>query len=222
MSYYFPIRNARSTAQRSSVAGGSLLLALWVCTLVHSCSSPQPIVRTNDVDEALVSTNNADRLFASDRFELVVAGEEALSGDFTVPSEGGIEFPWIGRVDIEGRTCPEIAADISARLADGFLLNPSVNCQIKEINSRRIDVIGEVNRPGSFIYEDNMTILRAIARAEGFSDNAAPNGTNVLRLVDGRETRIRIPMDDIIDGQEPNFPLLPGDTVVVPEYALIP
>ncbi len=222
MSYYFPININRKSLGRSSVAARPLLLALWLCTLVHSCSSPQPINRNHDIADVVIPTNNADRLFPADRFELDVAGEDALSGDFTVPSDGGIEFQWIGRVEVAGRTCTEIAADISARLADGFLLNPSVNCQIKEIISRRIDVIGEVNRPGSFVYEDNMTILRAIARAEGFGDNAAPNGTNVLRIVDGHETRIRIPMDDIIDGQEPNFPLLPGDTVVVPEYALIP
>lgn len=164
----------------------------------------------------------ADQLLASDRFEIRVSGEDELSGEYTVPSDGIIAYPWIGDLDCVGRTCSELAGEISSRLADGYLLNPSVSCQILEINSRRIDVIGEVERPGSYLFEDNMTILRAIARAEGFSDDAAPNGTNVLRVIDGQETRIRIPVEDIIAGDEVNFPLLPGDTVVVPRFVLIP
>jgi protein involved in polysaccharide export with SLBB domain len=83
-------------------------------------------------------------------------------------------------------------------------------------------VLGEVQEPGTYVYEPNMTVLRAIARAGGFSEDAAPNRTNVLRIIDETETRIRIPVDDILAGDEPNFLLHPGDTVFVPRYMLIP
>ena len=200
----------------------SLLLAGCVCTFVHSCSPSVDPQYRQLVQEPVLDSVPVDELAATDRFEVRVAGEEALSGEFTVPSSGAIAYPWIGDVEVAGRTCSQIANEILGRLNDGFLLDASVTCQILEINSRRIDVIGEVNRPGSFPYEDNMTVLRAIARAEGFSDDASPNATSVLRTVSGDETRVRIPIDDIIAGLEPNFSLLPGDTVVVPRFVFIP
>ena len=205
-----------------SVTVWTLLLAVWVCTFVHSCSSGVDPLYREIVQDPPTESMRADQLYGRDRFEIRVSGEDELSGEYTVPTNGVIAYPWIGHVDVTGRTCSELADDISTRLADGYLLNPSVSCQILEINSRRIDVIGEVQQPGTYLFEDNMTILRAIARAEGFSDDAAPNGTNVLRVIDGQETRIRIPVEDIIAGDEVNFPLLPGDTVVVPRFVLIP
>jgi len=174
------------------------------------------------VQDPVITEVPVDELAATDRFEIRVAGEDTLSGEFTVPSNGIVTYPWIGDVEVAGRTCSAIAEEIHVRLADGYLLSPSVSCQILEINSRRIDVIGEVNRPGSYPYEDSMTVLRAIARAEGFSDDASPNATSVLRIIEGQETRVRIPVDDIIAGQEPNFSLQPGDTVVVPRFVFIP
>ena len=207
---------------RVGVTVWTLLLAVWVCTFVHSCSSGVDPLYREIVQDPPTESMRADQLYAQDRFEIRVSGEDELSSDYTVPSDGVIAYPWIGDVDVVGKTCSEISDEISSRLADGFLLNPSVSCQILEINSRRIDVIGEVQKPGTYLFEDNMTILRAIARAEGFSDDAAPNGTNVLRVIDGQETRIRIPVEDIIAGDEVNFPLLPGDTVVVPRFVLIP
>ena len=171
---------------------------------------------------APTNTMRADELAPTDRFEIRVAGEPEISGAFTVPSSGMIDFPWIGSVEVSGHTCSHVGEEVRHRLSEGYLLEPSVTCQILEINSRRIDVIGEVNHPGSYPYEENMTILRAVARAEGFSDDAAPNETNVLRIIDSTETRIRVPIDEIIAGLQPNFILLPGDTVVVPRFVLVP
>lgn len=204
------------------VSVGSLLLACLVCTIVHGCSAGVDPLYTELVQDPVVDPVRSDQLFPNDRFHIRVAGEEELTGDFTVPSVGHIEFPWIGAVDVITRSCIDVATEIASRLADGFLHDPSVSCQLVEVNSRRIDIIGEVNKPGSYLFEDQMTILRAVARAEGFSDDAEPNGTNVLRIIEGRETRIRIPVDDIMAGLTPNFPLQPGDTVVVPRFVLLP
>ncbi|MCA9563224.1 MAG: polysaccharide export protein [Myxococcales bacterium] len=163
-----------------------------------------------------------DQIASTDRIEIREAREQELTGEFIVPSSGTINFPWIGEVQVAGRTCSQVEAEITERLADGFLLNPSITCQIIEMNSRRIDVIGEVNAPGTYSYESGMTILRAIARAQGFTEDAQPNGSSVLRQQNGSEQRINIPLEDIIAGSEPNFPLVPGDTVVVPRYVFIP
>ena len=62
-----------------------------------------------------------------------------------------------------------------------------------------------------------MTIIQAITLAGGFTKLAAQNNTNVTRLVDGQERKIRVPVEDIGVGREKNFLLQPGDIVFVPE-----
>jgi polysaccharide export outer membrane protein len=167
-------------------------------------------------------TVQSDVLGASDRFELRVVGEDELSGEFTVSSNGTINYQWVGELAVAGKTCDEVASLVRATLADGYIRDPSVSCQIVELNSRKVDVIGEVNQPGSFVFESEMTVLRAVALAQGFTPDAAPDETSVLRMIDGQETRIRVPVEEIIAGRQPNFLLEPGDTIVVPRYSLIP
>jgi protein involved in polysaccharide export with SLBB domain len=209
-------------SRRRTPLGRSLLLAGWVCTLVHSCGPGVDPAYRRAVANTEGTFFRPDELGPTDRIELRVAGEPDLSGEFTVSSDGTISYPWLGALFVDGLTCREVAAAIRDGLADGYLRDPGVSCQITAINSRKIDIIGEVARPGSFVFENNMTILRAIALAQGFTDDAAPNETAVLRVVDGVETRIRVPVEDIIDGDELNFPLAPGDTIVVPRYRLLP
>lgn len=199
-----------------------LLFACLLCTSVHSCGSAN-----RDYIEALdnepTTPLRSDELAATDQVEIRVVGHEDLSGTFTVSSHGSIVFPIVGEMDVAGSSCDEVSERIATTLTDAeYLIEPTVICQIATNNSRKIDVIGEVNNPGSYDYQANMTILRVIAMSEGFTADAAPNETAVLRVLEGVETRIGVPVDDIIAGEAPNFPLRPGDIVVVPRYQLLP
>ncbi len=88
---------------------------------------------------------------------------------------------------------------------------------IREYNSKKIFVFGEVQKPGTFPYEGDMSIIQAITLAGGFTKQGSRNGTNVTRLVNGKEQKIRVPVEDIGVGRERNFMLQPGDIIFVPE-----
>jgi polysaccharide export outer membrane protein len=62
-----------------------------------------------------------------------------------------------------------------------------------------------------------MSIIQAVLLAGGFTKLSSKNGTSVTRLVNGQETRVRVPVADIEQGREKNFPLQPGDIIFVPE-----
>ncbi|MBN1946299.1 MAG: polysaccharide export protein [Bradymonadales bacterium] len=200
----------------------AILFAGLVWTFVHSCGGGADPMYRQLTAEPPAYDWQADTVEPTDRFEIRVAGEPELSGEFTVSGRGTINYPWVGELQVQGLNCDEVSALIGDALRQGYLRDPSVTCQITEINSRKVDVLGEVHRPGTFVYEESMSVVRAIARAGGFTEDAAPNRTNVLRLIDGVETRISIPVDDILSGNAPNFVLQPGDTVFVPRYTLIP
>jgi polysaccharide export outer membrane protein len=159
----------------------------------------------------------AQTLGSGDVFEVRVVGEEDLSGAYRVDSDGTVAFPFCGRVTVGGRTAAETSEILTACLADGYIKNPQVTVFIKERNSKKIFVFGEVEKPGTFPFEDGMNVVQAITLAEGFSKLAARNSVIVTRIVDGKETRIKVGVDDIGMGKQQNFLLRPGDIVYVPE-----
>ncbi|MCA2980517.1 MAG: polysaccharide biosynthesis/export family protein [Myxococcaceae bacterium] len=195
-------------------------LALVVITLlVSACKTPRPLggqVRADDValPDGGVGSNT---LGTGDFLEVRTYQEPDLSGVFRVSPEGVIDFPLCGKVRVASLT-PSLAADaISGCLRQGYVRRPQVTVMVKEFSSKRIFVFGDVAKPASFPYEEGMTIVSAVSAAGGFNRTAARNGVNVTRLIEGKETRVPVRVDDIINGTQRNFTLLPGDIVFVPE-----
>ncbi len=197
-------------------------LALVSCLglgALAACRTPRPLggqVRPEDLP-AIDGGVRANTLGTGDFLEVRVYQEPDLSGIFRVSPEGVIDFPLCGKVRVTDLT-PSLAADaINSCLKQGFVRRPQVTVMVKEFNSKRIFVFGDVSKPGSFPYEEGMTIVAAVSAAGGFNRTAARNGVNITRLIDGRETRVPLRVEDIINGNEKNFVLQPGDIVFVPE-----
>ncbi|MBX5484370.1 MAG: polysaccharide biosynthesis/export family protein [Myxococcaceae bacterium] len=154
---------------------------------------------------------------SGDLLEVRVFQEPDLSGAYRISPEGTIDFPLCGKVRLQGKTSSESADALRQCLANGYLKRPQVTVLVREYTSKKVFVFGEVQKPGTFPYEENMSVIQAITLAGGFTKLAAKNNTNVTRLVSGKEVKIRIPVEDIGVGREKNFLLQPGDIVFVPE-----
>src|SRR4029078_2136705 len=94
---------------------------------------------------------------------------------------------------------------LSRGLGEKYLKHPQVTVLLREYNSKKVFVFGEVQKPGTFPYEENMSVIQAITLAGGFTQLAAKNNTNVTRKVEGQETKNRVPVEDIGVGREKNF-----------------
>ena len=194
---------ARSLGRWLALAG--LLSALF------ACNQPQPHP-TNVGDPA-----PEDRVGVDDTFDVRVYGEPELSGTFRIATDGTIDYPLAGRVQVSGLRTGEIQQLIVSRLKDKILKDPQVVVTIKDRNSQKISVLGQVSKPGQVGYYPNMTIVDAIASAGGFTGIAAKNSVNLRREVAGKiETHI-YPVADISEGRSPNVMVLPGDVLVVDE-----
>jgi len=156
----------------------------------------------------------------SDIFDVRVYDEPTLTNTYRVAEDGTIDFPLVGRVAVTGMRPPEIADLLRTRLQDGgFLTHPQVSVLVKEYNSKRISVFGQVQHPGNFPFTERMHVVQAISLAGGFTAIAAKNETIVSRRVNGRERRVRVPVEAIGEGEVANFYLRPGDIIFVPERA---
>jgi len=159
----------------------------------------------------------ADRIGLDDTFDVRVYGETDLSGTFRVATDGTIDYPLAGRIQVAGLRTGEIQQLIVTKLKDRYLKDPQVIVTVKERNSQKISVLGQVAKPGQVSYYPNMTIVDAIANAGGFTGIAAKNSVNLRREVAGKiETHI-FPVADISEGRSANVMVLPGDVLVVDE-----
>lgn len=158
-----------------------------------------------------------ESLGIDDVLEVRVYGEEDLSGEFRVSNDGTIDYPFAGRIEVAGLRSGELQTAIAGKLKDGYLKNPQVSVMVKEWNSRKIAVLGQVQKPGSVVYFPKMTIVDAIAAAGGFTPIAAKNKVTLRREGKGAVNSNVLPVADISEGRSPNIPLLPGDVLVVEE-----
>jgi polysaccharide export outer membrane protein len=159
----------------------------------------------------------ASTLGAGDVFEVRVFQEPDLSGPFRVATDGSIDFPLCGRLEVMGLSAGAAAELITRCLKPRYLKSPQVSVFLKELNSKKVFVIGEVQKPGTFPYEDGMSVVQAVTLAGGFTRLAAKNDCTVTRAAAGAEQRIKVRVEDVGRGAAPNFPLQPGDIVFVPE-----
>jgi len=145
-------------------------------------------------------------LDAGDRLRVVVYGQEGLTNTYLISAGGTITMPLIGAVPARGRTPQGLAAEISARLRNGFIREPSVAVEIESY--RPFFILGEVQAPGQYPYVPNMTAESAVAIAGGFSPRARKDSVTITHTDASGSSRVIMP---------PGTPISPGDTVLVGE-----
>lgn len=194
-----------------------LALLLGVAPACRTAAPPAPTLSpASAVETQAASVPSGGTLGPGDMVEVRVFQEPDSSGVWRVSPEGTIDYPLCGKVELKGRTSSS-AADALRQCLARYLRHPQVSVLIREYNSKKVFVFGEVQKPGTFPLDGEMSIIQAITLAGGFTKLAAKNSTNVTRIIDGQERKIRVPVEDIGVGREKNFLLQPGDIVFVPE-----
>lgn len=157
-------------------------------------------------------------LSEGDVFEVTVYGEKELSGRHRVARGGDINFPLVGAIAVVGKDQTQVAIAIQNALKEqNFLRNPHVSVLVTEMESRRVTVLGAVDKPGNFKVAKGMTILQALSIAGGLTPLADKNGTIVTRRSDGKTQRFNVPVGLISEGRENPVEVKAGDTIYVPE-----
>ncbi|MCV6627513.1 MAG: polysaccharide export protein [Cellvibrionaceae bacterium] len=119
------------------------------------------------------------RLGSGDLMSIQVFGEEDLSIETKLSDAGTISYPFIGEIRVLGLTTGELSQLITERLADGYLINPSVNVTVVEY--RQFYVNGEVEAPGGFPFQPGLTLQKAVALAGGFTERASRSKIYITR-----------------------------------------
>jgi protein involved in polysaccharide export with SLBB domain len=210
---FSPMRElSRTQGLARHACRGLLGLALVAANFACAGRNPPPSSPIQAVE-----LTPEERMGIDDVFEVRVLGEPDLSGPYRIAADGTVDYPFIGRVSVVGMRSGEVQELIASKLAEGYLKKPQVSLMVKEWNSRKVSVIGQVQKPGSVTYFTNMTIVDAIAAAGGFTGIASKNSVTLRRETKGSVQSRNYPVADISQGRAPNVVLLPGDILVVEE-----
>jgi polysaccharide export outer membrane protein len=144
--------------------------------------------------------------------------EPDVSRSIPVRSDGKISLPLVGEVQATGRTPLKLEEEIAARLKN-YIAEPEVTVIVQQINSQKFNILGQVNKPGSYVISNSATVLDALALAGGFRDFAKQKSIYILRQdADGSQTRLPFNYKEVVKGKNSgqNIKLQPRDTIVVP------
>jgi polysaccharide biosynthesis/export protein len=154
----------------------------------------------------------------SDVIQIDVWKNPNLSTEAPVRPDGTITMPLVGELRAAGKTTGQLKDEIT-RYISGYVKNTVVTVAVKEVNSYRFTVTGNVEASGMFSARSYVTISEAIALAGGPNRYASSDEVVIMRQgSDGRIRRIPIDYDAILSGKRPeqDIVVLRGDNVHVP------
>ena len=145
-------------------------------------------------------------LAPGDRIKIDIFNHVDLSGEFTLDADGRFSMPLIGTIDASDLNPLELEDLLVSKLKPDYLVNPRIFIQV--MNSRLYYLIGEVSATGAFPYKADMTYLRAIANAGGYSYRAKHDVVYVIRGDDPEQNEIKLSVDEKVQ---------PGDIIRIAE-----
>ncbi len=185
-----------------------IAFALLCLAALGACQTApvSPSGANADMPVAATRVEEPYKLGSADRLRVTVYGEPELSGEFVVDGGGFISLPLIETVQVQGLTVQEFQKLIEQRFSDGFLRQPRVSAEV--LNYRPYYILGEVGKPGEYPYTNGLTVMNAIATAEGFTYRANKSVVVLKSATSDQETRVEL---------TPSLRLQPGDTIRVVE-----
>jgi len=143
--------------------------------------------------------------------------ERDMSADVVVRPDGRISLPLLNDVDVDGLT-PDQVRERVTELAKKFIEDPNATVVVKQINSRKVYITGNVERPGTFPLLRATSVLQLIALAGGLKEFANANEIVLVRTEGDKQQSFTFNYDQLKNRKNlsQNIQLKPGDTIIVP------
>jgi polysaccharide export outer membrane protein len=213
-----------------SLAGALMVAAIspaatWAQAAQGPNAKPTPAVAAPAAPAAVAPAPGAPVLAvipdyligAEDVLSIVFWRDKEMSTEVAVRPDGKITLPLLNEVRAAGLT-PEQLKDLLIEESKKYVEDPNVSVVVKQINSRRVFIAGEVNKPGAYPLMAPTTVLQLIILAGGLREYAHPENVAVMRNENGRSMSYRFNYKDVVRNRNTrqNIELKPGDTVIVP------
>ena len=152
-----------------------------------------------------------------DVLSIVYWKDKDMSADAKVRPDGRIALPLINEVHAAGLTPEQLHTKLTEE-SKKYMEDANITVVVREINSRRVFITGEVNKPGPYPLTSATSVLQLISLAGGLRDYANAKKIVIMRTENGKKISLPFNYKDVSAGKklDQNIELKPGDTVVVP------
>lgn len=143
--------------------------------------------------------------------------DKDMSSEATVRPDGKITLPLINDVAAAGLTPDQLREKITKE-AERFIEEPAASVIVKQINSRRVFITGEVEKPGPYNLSGPTTVLQLLSMAGGLREYAHRSDIVIMRMEAGKAVTFQFDYAAVAKRKklQQNIELKPGDTILVP------
>ncbi|MFP4350453.1 MAG: polysaccharide biosynthesis/export family protein [Desulfococcaceae bacterium] len=164
---------------------------------------------------------------------IFAGGAVEHSVQLRVSEQGEVNVPFLGAVQVEGLTLPELQNRIYEPLAADYYVNPEINLYVTDYRTFKYYITGAVNSPGLYESHSEQTLLKLLAQAGGSTDKRSgtayilrdateqiQEGENVEELLSETEP-LKVDLQKLVDQGDlrENIVLEPGDVVYIPSIS---
>lgn len=211
----------------ASFRNWGLAAALLGClTLLPTAAAQTPSAQDSSAPGAQSSPGNGGTVTVppdyvigtDDVLTIVFWREKDLSAEVVVRPDGKVSLPLLNEVPAAGLTPEQLRLEVTEAAAQ-LIEEPTVTVIVKQINSRKVFITGQIAKPGPYPLGAPTTVLQLISMAGGVLDFADSKNISIVRVEKGQPVSYRFNYNDVSRGKklEQNILLKPNDTIVVPD-----
>jgi polysaccharide biosynthesis/export protein len=194
------------------------LLTAWVLSITVSsivCAQDGKAADPAGKVQGAIATDSDQYIIGPEDVLLIyVWREEAFTKTLPVRTDGKISLPLLDDIQAAGLTSLQLKEALTDKLKD-FVESPIVTVTVMEANSFKVYVSGEVKQPGVQRIRSEITLVKLIIMAGGFTEWANQKKILIITKEKGAEKRITANYKKIVEGEEPDIVIKRGDTVIV-------
>jgi len=193
-----------------------LMIGLLACSLpLNAQDRTTPAPPDTAATAAVVFGESDYRLGPEDVIGVLVWKQPELSTSVVVRPDGKISLALLGELEATGKTALQLQEEIAKRLRQ-YVSDPMVSVVVKEINSPKISVLGQVRKPDRYRIKQRLTVLDAIALAGGFTDFAKRDKVTIIRNSGPDKIRLQINLKKVVQDEYGEvYYVEPLDTIYV-------
>lgn len=173
--------------------------------------SDLPVISANSVAKKSLK----DVFSIGDTAVISVYQVEDISGEFVVGRDGNLNLPLINAVPAAGLSTLDLQELLTRKYAADYLQNPSIDVKIEAQELGRVVVDGAVEKPGVFEVNEIITLLEAVALAEGITEDSNGSKIYIMRDVEGERKVALVDIRDIRNQSRANPQIIPNDVIFV-------
>jgi polysaccharide export outer membrane protein len=219
------------------VRGMAKVIALAVASAVTACAGAQGVAPAQaaaaaqtgaptqaDVAQRAAAVPTDYLIGPGDQLQIFVWDHPDLTTNVQVRPDGKISTPLVEDLQAAGKTPTQLGREVERTLAE-YVRSPVVTVIVQGFvgdTGQQIRVVGQAVQPKAVHYRQGMTVLDVMIEVGGLSQFAAGNRARIVRVVNGKETEIRVKLESLLnDGRiKENVKMLPGDVLVIPQSVL--